>query len=526
MKKVVAFLLAAAMVLGLAACGSEPAVTTEAPGTQDSQTNAPASSTQADPAKNYKKEVVLGHSTAFDGPDPQTKANFQNTRLYQLVYDRLVYYNPETQQLEPMLATSWSSDAAGVEWSFTLRDNVTFHNGEKFKADDVVFTFERGKGSPQSNVKGYCTAMETITAENDTTLKIKLAAPNSDFLYSLTFPYMCILNRKACESDPENGFLIGTGLWKWEKHEANDYDSFVRNDAYWGQSTPTERIVARLIPEASTRLIALQNNEIDLCINTSTEELDYVREDPNLDLVAVDTVTLQYMNWNMGHDGPWQDQNFRLAVAHAINWDEFLFAAKDGYATRATTVWSHAQYGFEKLPGYDYDEALAKDYLSKSNYNGETIKMTGFGAYSKMALIIAGMLNKIGIKTEQNEVNSTTYSTLAKDGDWDCIVYQISFTVAGSDVERFLFSDTQGRRSFEGSPHEAEIRDLLAKAKVSTDDAERKSLYKQVQELLAEDICVVPLCYPTNFTSIKKNLTGVRWAPNTDWDYRYVTVEE
>ncbi len=523
MKKTMALLLAFAMILGLAACGNETAqTTTQAPSSQGGQT----STTAAPTTKNYKKEIIIGHNTAFDGPDPQTKTTFQNTRMYQLVYDRLIYYNTETQKLEPMLATEWNSDDKALEWTFKLRNDVTFHNGEKFKADDVVFTWERGKESSVAIIKNYYNAIEKMEAVDDTTLKMTLATPNGDFLYTLTFPYMCILNRKACTEDPENGFLIGTGLWKWEKHEANDYDSFNRNDNYWGKSTPTEHIIIRLIPEASARLIALQNGEIDICINTSTEELDYVKDDPNLALVDVSTVTLQYFNWNMEHDGPWQDQNFRLAVAHAINWDEFLFAAKNNYATRATTIWSHAQYGYVNLPGYDYDEALAKDYLAKSSYKNETIKMTGFGAYSQMALIIAGMLNKIGIKTEQNEVNSTTYSTLIKDGEWDCAVYQISFTVPGSDVERLIISSNQGRRSLDGSPHEAEIKEYLAKAKASSDDTERKALYKQVQELLAEDACLIPLCYPTNFTAINKNLSGVKWETNTDWDYRYVVVEE
>ena len=531
MKKVLSLLLALAMIFGLAACGTNTDTTTKAP---ESDSQAPAQTTkdsgtpQTTPAAEvkYKKEVVIGHNVAFDGPDPQTKNNFQNTRIYQLVYDRLIYYNTETQQLEPMLATKWEFDAATLTWTFTLRDDVTFHNGEKFKADDVVFTWERGKESTVSGIKNYYSAIEKMEAVNDTTLKMTLGSPNGDFLYTLTFPYMAVLNRKACTEDPDNGYLIGTGLWKWETHEANDYDSFNRNDNYWGKSTPTEHIIIRLIPEASARLIALQNGEIDICINTSTDELDYVKEDPNLELVSVDTVTLQYFNWNMAHEGPWQDQNFRLAVAHAINWDEFLYAAKNNYAVRATTIWSHAQYGYVKLPGYDYDEALAKEYLAKSTYAGETIKMTGFGAYSKMALIIAGMLNKIGIKTEQNEVNSTTYSTLIKDGEWDSAVYQISFTVPGSDVERLIISSNQGKRSLNGSPHEAEVKERLAKAKASSDDAERKTLYKEVQELLAEDACLIPLCYPTNFTAINKNISGVKWETNTDWDYRYVTLTE
>ncbi len=515
MKKRLVLLLTVVMIFSLAACGNHNTVSTE------------GSAASTDAAKSYKKEVILTANVAFGNPDPQTATTFQNTRHYQLVYDRLVYYNPETTALEPMLATKWESNEAKTEYTFTLRNDVTFHNGEKFTADDFVFTWERGKESKTSIIKNYYSAIKEIEVINDTSFKAVLTGANADFVYTLTFPYMAVLNREACEKDAEKGFMIGTGLWKWDEHVDNDYDTFLRNDSYWGGTTPTEKIKIRLIPEAATRLVALENGEVDVCINLSDNDTEYVKANNNLVLTKIDTVTLQYMNWNMSKQGPWQDENFRKAFAAAINYDDFIFGAKNGNAMRATTIWSHAQYGYVNLPGYEYNEAKAKEYLSKSNYKGEKIEIiTQSSAYTKMATVIQDMVKKVGITVEVNEIGSTNYSAVLKEAQWDSALYQISFTVPGSDVTRLLISSTQGMQSLNNSPNEAKVKELLDKALVEFNDATRKDLYKQVQELLAEDACYIPLCYPQSYHAANKKVSGIVWASNTDFDYRFVKVEE
>ena len=426
-----------------------------------------------------------------------------------------------------MLAESWEVSDGGLGYTFKLREDVTFHNGEKFTADDVIFTWERGKDSAEVNVKKYYNAIVSCEALNDYTVKMTLESVNADFVFWMTFPYMCMLNREACEADPENGYLIGTGLWKWEKHEADDYDSFIRNDNYWGETTPTEHMTFRYIPEASARLIALENGEIDVAYNVAETEVEYVKQNSDLDLVEVNQVTIQYMNFNMAKEGLTQDANFRLAVAHAIDWDALIQGVKNGHATRATTVWSHAQFGYDPLDGYDYNVEKAKEYLANSSYAGEKVIITGNANsdYAKSALIIMDMLTKIGMNVEFVEIGSGNFVTDIKAGNWDMVVYQLSFAGFGSDFTRLL-GTTNGGFGIINAPNKDKIYDVCNQALVAETDAERLELYSQAQQLMFEDACFIPLFYPKSFTGVTKGVSGILYAANTDFDYRYVKMPE
>ena len=521
MKKFVAFMLAVVIILGLAACGKDNPTT---PATQNGTDSSNTSNATQASAVEYKKEIIVTAGTAaFESVDPQSRSTFQNTRHYQMTHERLIYMNPITSELSPMLATEWSVSDDGLVWTFRLREGVKFHNGEPFTADDVVFTCERGKESTNSNVKNYYTMVKSCVAEGDYVVKMTLETPNADFPYTRTFPYMAILNREAVEKDPENGVMIGTGLWKWGEHVQNDHDTFVRNDDYWGESTPTEKFTIQHIPETASRTIAGENGEVDMAYSISTKSIEDIKANPNLDLVEIDLVSLQYLAWNMEREGPWQDQNFRLAVACCIDWDSLNLGWKNGFATKATSFWSHAQYGYAPQPEYGYSVDKAKEYLAKSSYKGEDIEILGFPSWSTAALIISDMMSKVGITNHVNDVNSATYTTLAADGAYDLTCYQFSFTAPGSDFSRFM-NGPQGGHAFAKAPSIDKINELLAKALLESDDTQRKALYAQVQQLVHEDAVLLPLMYTKSFNAVTKGLEGIVWAPNTDFDYRYAKL--
>ena len=532
MKRLMALTLALLMVLSLVACGGDkPTSTPNQPSTPSNPTTSTPASTNpteptkpADPKVEYKKEIIVTAGTAaFESVDPQAKSSFQNTRHYQMTHERLTYLNPITSELQPMLATEWSASADGLTWTFKLREDVTFHNGEKFTAEDVVFTWERGKESTNSSVKSNYNMVTSCVADGDYTVKMTLETPNADFPFTRSFPYMAVLNREAVAADAEKGVMVGTGLWKWGEHVQNDHDTFVRNDAYWGESTPTEKLTIQHIPETASRTVAAETGEVDMAYSVSTKSLDDIRENPDLDLVEVDTISLQYYAWNMGRQGPWQDANFRKAVAHSIDWDSVIIGWKNGFAQRATSFWSHAQYGYAPQKGYDYSVDTAKELLAKSTYKGEDIEILAFPGWSTCALIMSDMLAKVGIKSHVNDVNSATYTTLAADGEYDMTCYQFSFTAPGSDFTRFL-AGSQGNRAHVGAPNAAKIDELCAKALQETDDAKRKAMYAEVQKLVEDDAVMVPILYGKSFNAVSKGLEGIVWAPNTDNDYRYARL--
>lgn len=531
MKKLLALILALVMCFSLVACGGDKAEEAKpAESNKPAESGKPSSegngaTTPADPEVEYKKEIIFTEtSSAFEHPDPQKNTALQNSKNHLLTHERLVRINPETKELEPMLATKWEVSADSLTYTFHLRDDVVFHNGEKMTADDVVFTWERGREAPTANVKAQY-GLTVYEAVDDYTVKATLEAPNADFLMSRAAAGMGILNREACEADPDKGAWIGTGLWILDKHDAQSGSTWVRNDNYWGETTPTERLTQRVIPEAATRVIALENGEIDVARVIPNLSVADVEANSDLGLYRVASTMCHYVGFNNKKDGPWNDINFRKALAYAIDYDALILAMYNGEADQAKTFWGNVDmYGYAPTEGYHHDLELAKEYLAKSDYAGETITMVCYGAtYGKAGVVMADAFSKIGVNLEVNQAEAAAYTPALQSGEWDLNCYTYSFPVTGDGINNFLAS-ISGSHSIIGTPHEDKINQLAADGLVTTDDAARKAIYAELQELWMEDVVNIPLMHSYNYGAFAKGLTGVTWVNSGEHDYRYIKM--
>jgi len=532
MKRLFALALATLMVLSLVACGGGGGTTSG--GTTSGATSGGATSggttTPVEPAVEYKKEIVLtGGGSVFEHPDPQYTASSQNTRYAFMSHDRLAELDPFTGELSPGLAKSWEVSADGLTYTFQLRDDVTFHNGEKFTADDVVYTAERGKTSPNANVVKSHSMTESIEAQGDYTVVMKLAAPNADFLLTRAYAYMSIVNREACEAagpDSELGAAVGTGLWILKEFELNDYAVWERNDNYWGESTPTERITYRHIPEAAARAVAVETGEVDITTAITAKDAEAVAENKALEIVETPASSPNYFAFNLNAEGPWQDINFRRACAYAIDFDALILGVHDGNATQAKTFWGNIMFGrVDAKNAYSVNVEKAKEYLAKSSYKGEEIVCIALQSWTNQALVMSDMFSKIGIKMRVDTLASADLSAKTREGQWEALSYTYTFNPNGSDMTRFLTSKTGGAIWNPACiPNAAKIDQLLAEAAVSQDDAKRRANYAEVQELMLEDVVVIPTAYATNFNVQPKGTEGIVWNPSNEYDFKYVKV--
>ena len=155
MKKTLALILAIVMTMALVACGGKGTTSTTTPSTSTPEENKQGTAT-TDMNKDkveikedvkYKEKVVLAYGGKTTTIDPQVVSNIHHDTIFKLSHNSLIKYNWDTKEMEPELATEWSVSADGLTWTFKLREGVKFHNGETLEADDVVFTFERGKAT-------------------------------------------------------------------------------------------------------------------------------------------------------------------------------------------------------------------------------------------------------------------------------------------------------------------------------------------------------------------------------------------
>jgi len=320
MKKVIATALCAVLLLCLfSACGGKESSNTPTPtaGTspevlEDKTTVVGAEKQEG--AKYQETITIICDNTQMAVLDPASPQGGGQGSLmnFNCIHDTLVENDNGT--LVPCLALKWDVEDS-QHYTFYLRDDVYFHNGEKFTADDVAFTIEHAKAAKGGQAFNRLSVVESVEVIDDTTIRITLNRPNNDFLYYLYSPVCSILNREACEKDPEKGPWIGTGAWIVEKFVSNEYSELRVNENYWGEVPVTKKLRFIKVAEEATRYMMLMNGEVDVAFGCSPADFDSIRNNPNFNLFTYVITNCGFVGFNMT-DPLMQDINFRKAVAH------------------------------------------------------------------------------------------------------------------------------------------------------------------------------------------------------------------
>lgn len=513
MKKFLSLTLALVMLLGvLAGCGQKETV-------NDPSTTSPTDVT-------YKSTVTIGCDGAIVEINPLVQSNWMHNWVFKMVYDRLVFVDSSTFEVIPELATSW-------EWvtdtciEMKLRDDVDFHNGDHMTAEDVVWSFERMKADDATVTNTYLKNLESIEATDEYTVRMNLTAPNQDWLTIIAQPSFGILSKSAIEADGTTGYWVGTGAFKVETLLANDTTTVVRNDNYWGEPPTSQKVIFRYIAEDASRLIALQTGEVDVCVRPSTLEVGYIDDDPNLDLVKFNSSSEVYLAFNTTKF-PGNDKNFRLAVAYALNIDDIIAVAANGYAKPSGTHWGFNTFGRDdSIEAYGQNLELAKEYLAKAFPNGNaqlTISTTGNERVT-VAQVMQEQLRAIGLSVTVNEVESAAMTAMSKFNvaEHEAMIYNFGWLPQGDDCRRPFYPNNNTNKAI---VTDEELIDLIDKAVQEPDEAARKELYSKVQQINHEEAYYIPIYFADQFAGVKAGTTGVIWEPNRAYDFTYIAVPE
>ena len=533
LRKLTAAGLAAAMALSLAACGSSSSSTTS---TTAAETTAAAAGetaagettaeTQAEAAKQYKEDVVIGFVNSLQMTNPQSISNVAHNMLFKMTHDTLIGYDSTTKEYLPELATEWNWVEDKVI-EFKLRDDVVFQNGDPMTSADVVATFMRvlNDEAIASKMGALYQNIESVEAVDDYTVRISLKEVNLDFVAAMSHPTASIMSDVALEEDIDNGGSIGSGAWKVVEMVENDYVKLERNDDYWGELPPTKTVTIRYIPENSARLIALQNGEIDVCLEPSATELGIVEDDDKLDMVQLDSTTCYYLAFCTAHE-PGDDQNLRLAVAHSLNLDDINTVATNGMGTVATSYWGRDTYGYTDSFGpYEQNLDLAKEYLAKSYPDGGAkLEITvSTNAFQSCAEVIQEQARAAGIEVTVNKVEPAALTTMSKfnTAEHQAMVYSLSWNYYGDDARRPYYAGSNVNKA---TVTDERIMELIDSARGEKDDAARTAMYEEIQQINHDQAYYIPLFYNKSVIAFDKNLSGVTWEPNGYHDFSQIAV--
>ncbi len=552
MKKRFSLVLAAVMAASLAAagCGGNGGGTTEsaaASGGGDGSVEAESSSAGGSGESASGKIDTAGFLVACLNSDIQTADVHKTTKDYELpmnIYDCLVSVEVKddgSSEVVPALAESWEISDDARTYTFHLRQDVTFHNGDPLKASDVEYSFNRQlstEGAVNTDflaqiaeanewIEGTADKLEGFETVDDYTFNITLAEPYAGFLACLSTPGCSIYSEKATEAAGdqfglEPSLTIGTGPFKFAEWTLNDQLVLVRNEDYWKGASQLPGVVVKIVPDTETQRMMFENGQLDIV------DMDYLPD-------AVDDFTSRYpdqiisgprlgttyftMNQNIE---PFQDVKVRKAVQMAIDRQSVLDAMYGGRGQLENGIFPHGLYGFnENLPVIEYDPEGAKALLAEAGYpNGFDMEIdadsSASDAVNQALEIIQAQLGEIGINAEIKTMDESTWLATRKAGEMGS--FMSTWTADYNDPDNFIytfFGSAENTKLRSLNYPDAEVIERVKKARSIVDPDERVAEYHALEEkIVSEDAAWVPMYSRLHPFAVSKRVQGfkVSWS--------------
>ena len=418
-----------------------------------------------------------------------------------LVWDSLLFKNPDTLAFEPLLAKAFTF-VDDTTLDFELREGVTFHNGEPFDADDVVYTLTHVSNPDngvltQRNVN-WIAGVEKLGQYR---VRLKMKAPTPTALEFLAGPLLIYPNEYYAEVGPVGmgAAPVGTGPYKVEKFEPGVSTIFVRNDAYFEGSPKGRpsigRIVQRTIPDGNTQIAEILSGRVDWIWKVPADQAERMRGRPGITVANEQTLRIGYLSFDSsnrtGHGSPVNNSLVRKAIAHAIDRQAIVESLVGGNSAVVHAACHPEQFGCsEDVTKYEYDPGKARALLAKSGYpEGFSID---FHAYRNRpyAEAMMGYLDAVGIQTNLVYLKYAALRDKVYAGEID-----FDFMTWGS----YSFHDISAITShFFKATKDDYARDealvaALRRGDESVDPAVRKEAYADALKRIAENAYWLPL---------------------------------
>lgn len=426
--------------------------------------------------------------------------------------------------LQPCLAESWEQ-VDDTHYRFHLRENVTFHDGSPFTADDVLYTLEQCVASPAVSGTIGPVDLENTVIEDDHTIVIALTEPFPGFLNICSLDIMGIVSRSAMEADPE-GYAskpIGTGPFQFVEWATGDYIMMEANENWWGGDIAFDKLMLRYIPEATTRSVEVESGGVDIA-NVDISAVPTIAENPDLSLINVPILNTSYVSFNCGVE-PFDNVKVRQAISLAIDCDAIVEAIYGDYSETAKSFISPVMWGYCEADSeyMGYDPERAKELLAEAGYaDGFSCTMISNGNQS-MAEMIQSYLAAVGINVELNVTDFSNWLDALINGKQE--MYIGGWTVPSGDVsEAYAAFDSEnfgsgGNRSFYAND---EVDALIDAINTETDEDARLTACQELQRLLADECVTIGLNVGYTYWAAS-DVTGFEILPTQSPNYYKVT---
>ena len=415
--------------------------------------------------------------------------------FYYLLHDSLVKHLPESNAA-PALAESWSASSDGMAYEFTLRPGLRFHNNEPVTAEDVRFSFERYRGVAHTTMKDRVAAVEVIDPR---TVRFRMKAPWPDFLtyYLEASAASWIVPKAYVQKTGEDGFKkapIGAGPYRYVSFTPGVELTVEAVETYWRKAPSVKRIVFKVIPDETTRLVALKRGEVDIALSIRGELATEIEHTPGLSLQPTSTsgTFWVYFPDQWDPNSPWHDQRVREAVRYAMDYDAINKILLLGHGRmHGSLIPDNFEY-YVPVPKPRHDPARARALLAEAGYpNGFDAGFYNCDAsYSNLAEVVLNNLNEVGIRARLRPLERVAFQKAYTDKKLKDLV-QGGSAAFGNAATRFeVFAVKGGAYAYGSYP---DIDALFERQAGEMDRVKRGAILTDMQNRLDESRMYAPI---------------------------------
>jgi peptide/nickel transport system substrate-binding protein len=556
MKKLLISTIVLLMALSFALSGCAPAAAAEEP------TNAPPAATQqqAAPVENTTTPTVaqpsavptaagpqVGGKLVIVYPEDETTFDIQKlagwNTMFSLLNSTLIAVDPQTNQFAPWLAESWTVSPDGLSYTFNLRHDVKFHNGDPLTARDWVYTIQRAldpaTASPLSS--SYWAPAVTYEAVDDYTLKLTLAQPSYTFLYGLSLASTAPISQRAVEEEGDTYDMnpVGTGPYIFKSYSIGDKIVLERNPDYtWGPSwvhagpAYIQTIEFRIIPEYSTQVAGLEAGEIDMFDEISAglgySDISRIQDDGRFQIIQTSVEGMYpFVQFNVSKP-PFDDLRVRQAFSLAVNRDALVTVALQGNGKPSYTPLNEGTIGYNpdlQDQGLHYDLERAKELMQEAGYtyneNGMLVTPNGQPFVFDMPTIdYSFFLSTSQVLVDQYKTLGVTLNiSLEEIGIWwsqlstgDFAITITGDTLTDADVIYLGLHSTSIGGANTSFVRDPVLDEILDRTRSETNSAARQAAVDEAQLYIMNQAYIVPLFSPYVYIPINKRVQGIVFA--------------
>jgi peptide/nickel transport system substrate-binding protein len=443
----------------------------------------------------------------------------------------------------PNLAEMSVSDD-GLVVTLKLRDDAKFANGDPITSEDVMYTFERAwempwaAGSlPIMNIG----SVDSMVVIDEQTVELHLENPSALLPWELSWQDAFVvvdksdLESHATEEDPwaveyaHRNFNVN-GPYQIESWEPGVELRFSPNPYYFRGSDffQNSGVVARIVPSAEDRELLLKKGDVDITWQLPLRDIESLEQDPDIDVYSTPSREMVYLFFNLAIP-PFDNELVRQAVAYAVPYDDIIEKVMYGHAQKMGSVFSTGMlYYTDEYWQYDYDPDRARELLAEAGYaDGFSVELAVRLSVQRdvdTAVWIQNSLRDVGIDLEINQMGDAQFYDLLYSRELAMGIFNwLSWADDGFWAAKWLLDSEEFLNI--GNYSNAEIDQLLDQAYALSDGPEREQVALRTQEILADELPILPLMQPDWLICARSDVYGVTYVGDEELRWAYLGKE-